>query len=218
MSSSCEVGIIGAGGFGREVLQYCLDARAKGWPHRVVGFLDDEADALSAYELSVEVVGRASELERCAVRAFIVALGDPVARRHFAEQVTSVGGELVTVVHPTAYVAATAMVAPGVVVCPFALIGDYARVGANVALNVYSSIGHDSTIGENSVISPYAAVTGSVRLGSESFLGTHSTVAPGVSLGRRCSVAAGAVVKQGAADGSLLAGNPARGRVVVALD
>ena len=214
MTQGQDVAIIGAGGFGREVLQYSLDAQATGWPHRVVGFVDDRPDALEQFDVSVSVLGGLGELGRIDVRAFIIALGDPALRRGVSDAVGEVGGTLVTLIHPSAYVSSTAQIGSGALLCPFTLIAVNSILGANVAINVYASIGHDSRIGENCVISPYSAVTGDVSLGSESFLGTHCTIAPGTTIGRRSKVSAGSMVTRDAEAGSLLVGNPANGRVM----
>ena len=214
MTEQLDVAIVGAGGFGREALQYCLDAQAVGWPHRVVGFVDDRIDALSGFDVTVPILGGFADLERMGVRAFIIALGDPMLRRQVAESVNGVGGVLVSLIHPTAYVAPTAQIGPGGVLCPFTLIAAHSKVGANVAVNVFASVGHDTLVGDHCVLSPYSAVTGAVTLGDESFLGTHSTIVPGTVIGRCSKVSAGSVVTRDAAAGSLLVGNPAKGRVM----
>lgn len=214
MTPGLDVAIIGAGGFGREAFQYSLDAQTVGWPHRVVGFVDDRADALEGFDMPVRVLGSLESLGSVDVGAFIIAVGDPVLRHSIADAVAAAAGVLVSLVHPSAYVAATAKVGSGALLCPYVLVAANSIVGSNVAVNVYASIGHDSDVGEHCVISPYAALTGSVSLGADSFLGTHSTITPGTVVGRRSKVSAGSIVTRNAAAGSLLVGNPAKGRVM----
>jgi sugar O-acyltransferase (sialic acid O-acetyltransferase NeuD family) len=218
MTQALAVAIVGAGGFGREILQYCLDAQATGWPHAVVGFLDDRSDALEAFDVPIPIIGGFEKVAEMDLRAFIIAVGDPVLRGRLADAVLENGGSLVSLVHPTAYVAASARVGPGTLLGPYTVIAANATVGSNVMVNVYGSIGHDSCIGDHCVISPYAAVLGAVSLGSESFLGTHCTIAPGTTIGRRSKVSVGSVVTRDARPGSLLVGNPAKGRVMYQLD
>ena len=214
MTEGMDIAIIGAGGFGREVLQYCWDARAVGWPHRVVGFIDDDSQALEGFDVPVSILGGFNDLGRTNVQGFIIALGAPALRRKVAEAVDAICGTLVSMIHPTAYVAPTARIGSGVILCPFTLVAANSTVGSNVAVNVYSSIGHDACIGKHCVISPYSAVTGAVDLGDECFLGTHCTIVPGITVGRCSKVAAGSTVTRNAEPGSLLAGNPAKGRPI----
>ncbi|MGA8415360.1 MAG: acetyltransferase [Candidatus Dormiibacterota bacterium] len=214
MIPGLDVAIIGAGGFGREVLQYCRDAIDVGWPHRVVGFIDDRSDVLQQFDVSVPVVGGLTDVGRVDARAFIIAMGDPILRRRMADVVADTGGILVSLIHPTAYLSPTAQIGSGTLLCPYSLIAANSTLGSNVAVNVYASVGHDARVGDHCVISSYSAVTGAVSLGSESFLGTHCTITPGRTIGRRSKVSAGSTVTRDAPAGSLLVGNPAKGRVM----
>lgn len=52
------------------------------------------------------------------------------------------------------------------------------------------------------------------QLEHECFLGAHSTILSGISVGRCSKVSAGSVVTRDSEEGSLLVGNPAKGRVM----
>lgn len=216
MSSDRSLIIIGAGGYGREVLQYAADARNAGWPYRVIGFLDDAEGALGGFDVRASVIGNTSDIERFDGADFIVALGDPMLREAMAVRVSEGGGQLATLVHPTAYVAPSAVVGAGAVLCPFSLVGVDAVVGVNVSVNVYGSVGHDVVVGDHTVVSPYAALLGATSVGRCALLGTHATVTPGIAIGSHSKVAAGSVVTRSSEPGSLLIGNPAKGRVMFA--
>lgn len=208
------IGIIGAGGYGREVLEYAEDAHGHGWDFRVEGFFDDSADARDGRGPDHPVLGPVAAVASSPLQHFIVALGTPEGRRMAADVVAGAGKQLVTLVHPRAHVSASAEVGAGTIVCPFAMIGAHSDVGSNVSINVYGSVGHDAVIGRDVVISPYAAVTGTVRLGEGTFLGTHVTITPGLVIGSHSKVTAGSVVGRNAPAGSLLTGAPAKGRVM----
>lgn len=214
MSVQKTLVIVGAGGFGREVLQYAIDAYTAGWPYRVIGFLDDGPQVLRGFEVSVPILGPTQDPAPFTESAFIVALGDPSARKIMADRIENHGGEIVTLLHPSAYVAPSARVGLGTVVCPFAFIGVNARVGRNVAVNIYGSVGHDAVVDDHCVISPYTSALGATHVGSQCMLGTHVTITPRVVVGAHSKVAAGSVVNRDCEPGSLLAGNPARGRVM----
>ncbi|MCA9564790.1 MAG: NeuD/PglB/VioB family sugar acetyltransferase [Myxococcales bacterium] len=205
--------IVGAGGFGREVFQHALDARKAGAPLDVIGFLDDRPDALEGFDLPVGVLGSFND-ERYLSSRVVIALGDQAERLRLREAVSAVGGELVSVIHPTAYVAESSRLGVGLVIGPGVYIGINASVGDNAAFNVYSSVGHDAMVGRDGVLSSYSAVTGSCAVGDGVFTGTHVTISPGVTVGGWSKVAAGSVVTRDCPPGSLLVGNPAKGRVM----
>ena len=213
MSQGEEVLIIGAGGFGLEALQYAQDASAQGWPYRVAGFIDDTVPAGVNVDRGLKVLGTSDD-EALMGGPVIVAVGDPDRRSALATKVDANGGRLVTLVHPTAYVSPSARLGPGSLLCPFSLIGIRAVVGQNVAMNVYASVGHEASIGDHTVLSPYSAMLGETDIGTGCYLATHATVAPGITIGAQSKVSAGSVVMRDADAGSMLVGNPAKGRVM----
>ena len=212
MSDPSDLFILGAGGFGREVLQHAREASAQGWPYVVKGFLDDDLDALSGFSVGVSVLNRISDEHLSG--DVVIALGEPAIRRALRERVEAQGGRIISIVHPSAHVVPSATVGAGSIVGPGVYIGVDSSVEANVVLNVYYSVGHDAKVGSDSVLSSYTAVTGGVMMGAGCFTGTHATIAPGVSIGAWSKIAAGSVVTRQAPDGSLLMGNPAKGRVL----
>jgi sugar O-acyltransferase (sialic acid O-acetyltransferase NeuD family) len=201
--------IVGAGGFGRQVLSYALELGLD-----VAGFVDDDPHALDGTETEYPLLGTTETLGSRPDHEFVVAVGDPAARRRLAHEISEIGGRLRTVVHPSAVVDRTATHGAGCVICPFAMVGTGARVGQNVLVNVHATVAHDSVVGDDSVLAPYAALNGRVSLGEGVFVGTHATLLPGVDVGAHAKVSAGSVVHAHVEPGSLVAGNPAEGRVM----
>ena len=202
--------IVGSGGFGREVLNYALDAG-----QAVRGFVTDDPLARGVPERGVAVLGTLEQVAFDAVHdRFVTAVGDAVARRSLAKRVGRQGGALTSIIHPTAYVARDASIADGCVICPFAMVATRACLAENTVINTYASVGHDAQIDGHCVFSPYSVVNGNVQLGESVFLGTHVTITPGIHVGAMSKVSAGAVVTRDVEPGSLVTGNPAKGRVM----
>jgi sugar O-acyltransferase (sialic acid O-acetyltransferase NeuD family) len=207
-----ELMIFGAGGFGREVFAYARDSGL-----RVAGFVDENSSALEGFDLEVGLVGNLDSISKADEFSWLVAVGDASARQRVSAVLLGRGAQLASVIHPTAYVAPSAHVGPGAIICPFAMIGANAQVSSNVAINAYASVGHDAVVGRSSVFSPYSTVNGNVTLGSAVFLGSGAIVLPGCSVGAYSKIAAGAVVTRDMGPGSLVVGNPAKGRVMFAV-
>lgn len=207
--------VVGAGGFGREIFYYAAEAAEQEWPFRIAGFLDDNPSALRSFGIGLPLMGPMMSVELLAGKVMI-AIGDPGLRRVVRQRVAAVGGQLVTLIHPQAYVAPQSRIGDGVIVGPGAFIGTGASVADNVAVNALASVGHDVTVGSDAVLSPHAAISGWADVGDGVLLGTHSTVTPGVRVGAWSKLSAGSVVTGNAPAGSLLVGNPAKGRVIFA--
>lgn len=204
--------IVGAGGFGREMVTYAQDAHDDGWGYEAVGFVDDSRSLGEEVLPGLPVIGTTREPPKGV--ELLIALGDAGVRRTVARLAADAGNRLVTFVHPTAYIARNAIVGSGSLICPFALVGAGATVGENVAINIYAAVGHDARVDAHGVLSPYSSLMGAASLGTCGFLGAYASVAPTVAIGSHSKVAAGAFAYSDAPPGSLLAGNPARGKVM----
>jgi sugar O-acyltransferase (sialic acid O-acetyltransferase NeuD family) len=204
-----EVILVGAGGLGREVMQYVLDT-VDPKTHRIKGFLDDFKDRLKPDSLDSPVLGTTTEYHLTEADWFLLAIGDPHQRMKIAERLTARGARFLTLVHPLAHVARTARLGEGCIVGPFATVGAYAQLGNHVALTYYASVGHDARVGDCCALSPYAAANGGTILEPCVFVGTHAAINPMKRIGRGAKVAAGAVVYRNVPAHSLAAGNPAK--------
>ncbi len=204
--------LVGAGGFGREVLKYVVDAIAD-TPHlRLKGFLDDNPAALKAFNTGLSVIGSIQGYAIQPEDRFVMTIGDPFLRAEITKGMQARGAQFQTIVHPTAYVASSATLGSGCIVGPFSSIGSDAKVGDHVVLTWYSSLAHDSISHTFVVLSPYSTANGSAVLEEGVFLGTHAVVNPMIRVGAWSKVASGSVVYRQVPPHSLAMGNPAKAR------
>ena len=201
--------IIGAGGFGREVLAWSA-AWQPSW--RIKGFLDDNPRALAGRTPGVPILGPIDDYKPATDDVFLCAVGRPALRRSISERIKARGGRFVTLVHPTAIIADRAKLEKGVIVCPFALVSVDVRVEEGAVIYYHSSLDHDVVVGRWCQISAHCDVTGAAILGAEVFLGSHASIMPGVHVGDRAIVGAGAVVIADVKPGITVVGVPARAR------
>jgi len=207
---ACErIIIVGAGGFGREVLQWARHA----WPEhvgKIVGFLSDDPHALDGHAATLPILGSPADFEPRFGDGLVLAIGIRGVRRQVAERLAARGARFLTLIHPTAIVADTAVIGVGTVICPYAVVSDAVRLGRFVLVNYHASLGHDASAGDFAVLSPYATLGGYASVGSDVFLAIHVAVGPNVTLGEGTVVSANSSALTPAPPGSFVFGVPGR--------
>ena len=201
--------IVGAGGFGREVIAWARDA----WPEhsgKIAGFLSRESRTTSPGLSGLEYLGDPEDFTPAPDDALLHAIGIPLVRRCVAERLLQKGGRFLTLIHPTATVADSAAIGLGSVICPNCIVSADAVVGRFTLMNYYSSIAHDACTGDFSVLSPYASLGGSARIGDDVFLGMHATVGPSRNVGSRTKISAQSCALSDVPVDSIVYGVPGR--------
>lgn len=200
--------IIGAGGHGKVVADTAL---LLGWGN--VAFLDDRAATLGL-PLGLPVVGMLDELpvQRRAFSYAIVAVGDAKLRLELTDRCRRSGLEVVSIVHPMAFVSRFASIGPGCVAFAQSAINAGANLGTACIVNTGATVDHDCLIGDAVHICPGAHLAGDVRVGDRSWIGIAAAIRQGITIGRDATVGAGAVVVADVADDATVIGVPARQR------
>jgi sugar O-acyltransferase (sialic acid O-acetyltransferase NeuD family) len=187
--------IIGAGGFGREVLQWAQDIQAQGrvdW--EVGGFLDANARALENFDIDLPILGSPETWQPDVNDRFVCVIGDPSTRLRICRELLGRGAKFVTLIHPSAIVGSRCSIGDGAILCPHVTVTVDVMIGDFVILNVRSSVGHDAQVGDGCTVNSFCDITGNATLGEGVFLGSHSSVTPSASIGDYARVGAGSVV------------------------
>ncbi len=201
--------IVGAGGFGRELLEMLADVFPVERFH-FKGFLARDASDLRSHGIEADVLGDPEDYQPTSNDRFLLAIGDIDARRRTVESIQSRGGQFVSFVHPLARVAATATIGPGAVIYPFAVVSNQSSLADYVHLNYYASVGHDCRVGRYCLLAPYGTLNGCVTLEDEVYISTHGTVAPGRTMHYRSKLSANSACMRDAAANSLVFGVPGK--------
>lgn len=209
--------IIGAGGFGREVLDV-IDAINFEWSttgetkYDVLGFLDDgipDSRLLAPY--GVHHLGPVAMLDDMPIDVgYVIGIGSPQVRRKLDEQ--HAGRECPVLVHPSATMGRAVELGPGSVVCAGVRLTNNIRVGRHVHLNLNSTVGHDARLGDYVTVSPLVAISGYVTLEDEVMVGTGVTLNPGLSVGAGAVIGSGAAALRDVGPGVTAVGVPAKPR------
>lgn len=204
-----KIYIVGAGGFGRELLWWIKDINKKEKTWEIAGFLDDDPHALDEYECDYSVVGPIKEWQPKEDEEFALALGSPVLKRKIAGIMKAKGARFATIIHPTAMLSEFAHYGEGFIMFPNSKLSANSTVGDFVTL-LSSPIGHDTIIGDYSVISGNCNVVRNVVIGKDVFLAAGVCIAQDVHIGDGAYLGLGCVVVKDVESGARMFGNPAR--------
>lgn len=208
--------MIGAGGFGREVLDVieAMNASSEEAIFRVLGVLDRDPSTLNAVRLAERghrvIATPTAWLANSSAADFVIGIGNPAVRAALAQEFANAGHRPATLIHPASTVGSRARIAEGVVICAGVQVSSNVIIGSHAHLNPNSIVGHDSELADFVSINPGAIVSGDVRIGEQTLIGAGAVVLQGVSIGGRCTVGASACVTRDVTPGSTVKGIPAR--------
>jgi sugar O-acyltransferase (sialic acid O-acetyltransferase NeuD family) len=208
--AACELILVGAGAFGREVAVWARDAARVHGAWKLRGFLDNRPEALACYGLEEPVLGAPETWQPAPHERFVCTIGDPAGKLKLCRSLEQRGARFATIVHPTAIVGPHCMIGDGSILCPYAVVTTHATLGRHVTLNLHATVGHDAVLGDGCTLNCHADVTGRAVLGEGVFLGSHASVLPGTKVGDYARIAAGSVALDKVSAGATVIGVPAR--------
>lgn len=206
--------IIGAGGFGREVLSIVEAIAAAGGPQYDIVFVDDNpatADLERVASLGSRVVGTVDFLvARREPFAAVIAIGSNAAREAIAGRLVGSPVTYPTLVHPDATIGRDVDLGTGTVIAAGARLSTGIHLGRHVHVDQNATVGHDSHLGDFSRLNPQACISGAVAIGSGVLVGASAVVLPGLALAGNAIIGSGAVVTRNVAAAATVKGVPAR--------
>lgn len=202
--------IVGAGGFGREMVAWSRQSVQYQRDWVLKGLIDDNPNALAGKNCALPILGSIRDYQPQEDEIFICALGVPAVKRKCTELLLDRGARFTQVIHQTAVLGDNVDLGEGVVMCPFSIASANNRLGRGVTLNLHASVDHDVNVDDWSQLSCHCDLTAAVQIGKEVFLGSSVAVIPGVRVGDGAYVGAGAVVVRDVPPGAKVFGVPAR--------
>jgi len=204
-----ELIIVGAGGFGRELLQWVKDINKVKQKWIIRGFIDDNLKALDNYECDYNIIGRIEDWQPRSSEVYACAIANPSIKEKVVNSLKLKNAMFTNIIHPTAIIGDFSKIGEGFVSYPNSCINVNVKIGDFVTL-LSSSIGHDAIIGDYSTISSYCDITGGVKIGKRVFLGSHVTIVPKRNVGDDAYIGAGSVVISHIKENIKVMGNPAK--------
>ena len=141
--------ILGAGGYGRTVADV---AHQLNYSTIVL----DDADMVHPLSSFQSYINPST--------SFIPAFGNNAFRMEWINRIEESGGQLATLIHPTAYVSPTASIAPGTVILPHAIVNTDVVIDRGCIINLGAIVDHGCILEEGVHICLGAIVKGENRI------------------------------------------------------
>lgn len=204
--------IVGAGGFGREVMPIARKVRPVGC--EVVFVVERESPMPDVNGHRVMLMDQFVALNGV-VKGFNIAIGDSMTRLRIAERLSNVGVTPIAMVDPTVWQGDANEIGEGAILCPFVTITSNARIGRFFHANLYSYVAHDCVIGDFVTFAPGVKCNGNVSIEDHAYIGAGAILKQGIPgkplrIGARAVIGMGAVVTRDVPPGTTVIGNPAR--------
>lgn len=201
--------VIGAGGFGREVVMLIEDINKVNNEWNIVGFVDDNPEILGKKINGTEVVG---DIDWLSKQEFFVinAIGHGKIRKEINERLKESKNTFATLIHPSVIESSSVIVGEGSIICAGSIITTNVLIGEHVIINLSCTIGHDDVLHDYVTILPGSNISGFVNLNEGVTIGTGTQVIQNLKIGEYTMVGAGATVVKDLPGNCTAVGSPAK--------
>ena len=204
--------ILGAGGFGREVLDIIIAQNKVSKRWKILGFVDENPELKGKVLNGYPVLGSFdwfSKIDLKEIRV-VCAIGDNISKKKVVEKAKGLGLRFANVVHPSVIMTEFVTLGEGVIICAGCILTNQITIGNHVIINLDVTIGHDSIIEDFCTLSPGVHISGRNKIGEGANVGTGAVTIQGIVIGRWSIIGAGAVVAQDIPDKVVAVGVPAK--------
>lgn len=206
--------IVGAGGFGREVIHQAKQMLGMAEPdaYKLV-FVDDSMPGETVNGFPVMTSREFLDLK--GERLFALAISDAETRKELAVAYAQAGAEPFHVQALSSIVEESSTLGAGAILCPFTIVTANATIGESFHANIYAYVAHDCVIGDFVTFAPGVKCNGNVHVEDHAYIGTGAIIKQGrpgkpLVIGKGAIVGMGAVVTKSVAPGATVVGNPAK--------
>ena len=198
-----KIVIVGAGGFGREILWVIRRVNAVNAQFDVVGFCDDAADMQSGVYAGLPLLGSVEDVCRTMSDiAFICAVGNNRARKDVFSRFDKSDVRSVSIIDPTAVIADNVVIGDGCFVGINSVVSVDCNIGSGVIINHNVTVGHDVKVQNFAQLCPGVCVSGGCEIGEGALLGTLAGTIPLKHIGAWATLGAGVTALRNVAEGT----------------
>lgn len=208
MKNKIQLGIIGSGGFAREVLQLSRDIQNKkdAWFDEIY-FV--ELDDFHTKEIVNET--RVLKLSDCDLdkMSFVIAIGNPLLKSKIYNELPR-NIHFTSLISPLAFVGIDVKYDHGLIVMPFSYLSCNVKLGKHIHVNSHCTIGHDTCIGDFSTTACSVMIAGENNISEFCYFGMNSSTRQGISICKKVTIGLNAGVVKDITKSGIYIGTPSK--------
>lgn len=205
-----DVIIVGASGFGREVLAAIESVNGTKPTWNVRGFIDDNPNALDGFALEYKVLGTIKDWQPADTEQYVLAIAAPKIKEKIVPKLKERGAKFATIIAPTATISDRTTVGEGVVMFGEVGISVDVTIGDFVFFNALDGIGHDVIIGDYCTFGPKVCISGATKIGKCVNVGALASTYPGIIVGDYATIGMNSCAIRSVKPGTTVIGVPAK--------
>ena len=178
-----DIIIVGAAGCGREVANWIEDINKIEPTWNILGFLDDNLNALDGFDIPYRVLGTIRDWQPTENEMYALAIAAPRTKEKVVPALKEKGARFATIIAPTSTVGDRTKVGEGVVMFGDVGISVDVTIGNFVFFNALDGIGHDTVIGDYCTFGPKVCISGHTKMGKCVNVGALASTFPGIEVG-----------------------------------
>lgn len=204
--------IIGAGGFGREVLWLVKRINAMNPTWNIKGFIDDDTKMSGKQCNEYSICGGCDYLKSIKKDIWVVyAVGSSRIKMALDRKFSEIKNiHFATLIDPSVIMSDRVCIGEGTIICAGTILTTDIELGRHVTLNLDCTIGHDVKISDYTTVYPSVNISGNVSIDCAVELGTGSHIIQGKHIGEQSIIGAGTVIIRDIPPRCTAVGNPAR--------
>ena len=209
-------GLVGAGGYGREVMPLLKESLSD----RIVSgdvelFFVVEGEVLNPIVNDYPVISLNEFMLLNGRKFFNIAIADSKSRERIANNLVNHGVDSFSIIAPNSLIFDKNQLGEGLILSPFVSITSNVKIGKFFHANIYSYVAHDCIIGDYVTFAPRVNCNGNIIIEDHAYIGTGAVIMPGAKespliIGHNSIVGMGAIVTKNVPPFSTVFGNPAR--------
>lgn len=187
------IGIYGAAGFGREVLDEIRNIPK--FQDSQIYFIDDYSSAPECDAMPVIRFDDFLSLS-ASLKEIIVAIGDCRIKKIIVDKIVNAGLTAVGFISTDANISSTSIIDPTAIIMRGAIISSNTHIKEHSLINFQTLVAHDSVVGNFSILAPRVVCNGNVTIGSMCSIGAGAIIHPG-KINRKLIIADGVKIGLG---------------------